>query len=162
MGWQAPYKGLPLILQTFQRVIKTFPQARLRIITADQNLVIPDAQVETINPTTDHSLVEALAGSSLLLHASSFEGFGLPPVEAMACGVPVVALQAGGVADYLVNGVNCLCCNEPSPDALAEAAVALLSNASLTAELISAGLTTVQRFALTTRRPAILEQLRLG
>ncbi len=46
--------------------------------------------------------IEALLGrASVLLSASEFEGFGLAPLEAMACGAAVVATDAGGISEVL-------------------------------------------------------------
>jgi N-acetyl-alpha-D-glucosaminyl L-malate synthase BshA len=47
-----------------------------------------------------------LARADLLLSTSEFEGFGLAPLEAMACGVPVVATKAGGIAEVVEDGVT--------------------------------------------------------
>ena len=44
----------------------------------------------------DDALVAALRGADALLYPSRYEGFGLPPLEAMACGTPVVAARATG------------------------------------------------------------------
>src|SRR5262249_7603608 len=49
---------------------------------------------------------EALRQMDVLYSASSGEGFGLVLIEAMASGVPVVALALGGVTDIIENGVN--------------------------------------------------------
>ena len=42
----------------------------------------------------------------MLLSTSEYEGFGLTLVEAMACGVPVVAMAVGGVTDIVEDGVT--------------------------------------------------------
>ncbi|MHB1534379.1 MAG: glycosyltransferase, partial [Acidimicrobiales bacterium] len=49
------------------------------------------------------------------------EPFGLVPLEAMACGTPVVATGAGGSAEFLVDGANCLLFAPGDPAALAKA-----------------------------------------
>lgn len=46
------------------------------------------------------------AGAELLLMPSLYEGFGLPCLEAMACGTPVVASHVGGQKETVVNGVT--------------------------------------------------------
>ncbi len=57
-------------------------------------------------PRNDRELVALYDSSRVLLLTSAYEGFGLPPLEAMARGVPVVAFEAGGPALYIENGVN--------------------------------------------------------
>jgi alpha-1,3-rhamnosyl/mannosyltransferase len=51
---------------------------------------VPDADLPTL-----------IAGARTLLYPSVYEGFGLPPLEAMACGVPVIASQAGAVSEVV-------------------------------------------------------------
>lgn len=49
------------------------------------------------------------------------EDFGIVPVEAMACGTPVIALRRGGAMDTVVDGVTGVFLDEQTPDALAQA-----------------------------------------
>ncbi len=46
-------------------------------------------------------IVRLLRGAACLLSTSEFEGFGMAPLEAMACGVPVVATDSGGVREVV-------------------------------------------------------------
>jgi glycosyltransferase involved in cell wall biosynthesis len=55
-----------------------------------------------------------------------YEPFGMVPLEAMACGVPVVASAVGGLVDTVVDGVTGLHVPARQPDRLAEAVAALL------------------------------------
>ena len=49
----------------------------------------------------DRDLARAYRGASVLLYPSLFEGFGLPPLEAMAHGCPVVAARAGAIPEIV-------------------------------------------------------------
>ncbi|WP_197320348.1 glycosyltransferase [Saccharomonospora sp. NB11] len=60
-----------------------------------------------------------------------YEPFGIVPLEAMACGVPVVASAVGGLTDTVVDGVTGLHVPPKRPDALAAAVRRLLSDAAL-------------------------------
>ena len=60
---------------------------------------------------THDELALAYNAAEMLIYASAYEGFGMPVLEAMACGTPVVALDktavpefAGGVASLLPDG----------------------------------------------------------
>ena len=70
---------------------------------------------------SDDELVNILNRASMMIYAPRLEPFGLAPLEAGACGVPVVAVAEGGVRETIVDGVTGLLVrNDP-----AEAAAAL-------------------------------------
>ncbi len=68
-----------------------------------------------------------------------YEPFGIVPLEAMACGVPVVVAQVGGLVDSVVNGVTGIHVPPRSPAALADALLELLKNEKRCMELALAG-----------------------
>ena len=74
--------------------------------------------------------------ANVFVYASWYEGFGLPPLEAMACGVPVVTTDCGGVLEYAIDGYNSLVTPIRDPTALAQAIQRLLSDRHLAAQLI--------------------------
>jgi len=67
------------------------------------------------------------------------EPFGLTPLEAMACGTPVVSTCLGGSAEYLRDGYNCLCVPAEDPPALARAITTLAADPARRTGLIEAG-----------------------
>jgi glycosyltransferase involved in cell wall biosynthesis len=69
-----------------------------------------------------------------LLYAPRLEPFGLAPLEANACGVPVIAIAEGGVRETVVDQVNGLLV-ENNPGAMAEAIARLSSDPSLARKL---------------------------
>jgi glycosyltransferase involved in cell wall biosynthesis len=70
------------------------------------------------------------------------EPFGLVPLEAMACGTPVVATGTGGSAEYLVDEGNALMVAPDDPAALARAVRRMASDPALRARLRRHGLVT--------------------
>ena len=64
--------------------------------------------IETIVHPTQEVLVQCYQEADLLLFTSWYEGFGMPPLEAMSCGTPVITSDCGGVSDYAVSEYNCL------------------------------------------------------
>ena len=76
------------------------------------------------------------------------EPFGLVPVEAMACGTPVVATGVGGSGEYLEDGVNCLLFTPGDSTSLASAVSRLRDDADLRRRLVARGAATARRFEL--------------
>ena len=76
------------------------------------------------------------------------EPFGLVPLEAMACGTPVVATGTGGSGEFLVDGENCLLFARDDAAALAAALRRLADDADLRAHLVEGGLETAARFTV--------------
>lgn len=68
-----------------------------------------------------------------------YEPFGIVPLEAMACGVPVVAAAVGGLRDTVVDHATGLHVPPRDPEAIASALAMLLGNPSLRSELGDAG-----------------------
>lgn len=78
---------------------------------------IPDAEV-----------VELLGRARALVYTSHLEPFGFAPLEANACGTPVVAVAEGGVRETIVDGVNGYLTDDRDPAALATALARLLDD----------------------------------
>jgi glycosyltransferase involved in cell wall biosynthesis len=74
----------------------------------------------------------------ILLFPSWYEGFGWPPLEAMACGTPVVASNAASLPEAI--GDAGLLCSPHDPDGLAQAMYALLTDEDLRLAVIERGL----------------------
>ncbi len=83
--------------------------------------------------------------SDVLVHPSLVEAFGLPPAEAMAAGIPVVASRVGGIPEIVEDGVSGLLVPPGDPRALAGAVGRLLDDDALSARLAAAGRRRVER-----------------
>jgi glycosyltransferase involved in cell wall biosynthesis len=80
---------------------------------------------------SDTELLEILDRSMALLYAPRLEPFGLAPLEANACGLPVIAVAEGGVRETIANEVNGLVVDS-NPNAMAAAINRLYSEPTLT------------------------------
>ena len=78
-----------------------------------------------------------IKASDLVVQPSHFEALGLSAIEALACGVPLVASAVGGLLDFLVDGENARLCPPQDPPALAACLGPLLSDAAARARLAS-------------------------
>ena len=80
-----------------------------------------------------------------MLCPSLYESFPLPPLEAMACGTPVVTTRIG-TEDYAFNEKNCLVVPPRQPKAIAEAILRLLKDDSMQERFRKEGLKTAKQF----------------
>ena len=85
----------------------------------------------------DHDLARIYRAASVLVYPSSFEGFGLPPLEAMAHGCPVVAARAGAIPEVV--GDAALLVESADIDALAGALSLVFANDEKVAAMKAAG-----------------------
>jgi glycosyltransferase involved in cell wall biosynthesis len=80
-------------------------------------------------------LVKLYRRAAVVVVPSRYEGFGLPAVEAMACGTPVVACAAGSLPEVMQISGGGLLVAKDSPEALAKGISELLENPELRVEL---------------------------
>jgi N-acetyl-alpha-D-glucosaminyl L-malate synthase BshA len=73
-------------------------------------------------------IVPLLSVSDLMLMPSNAESFGLAALEAMACGVPVVATAAGGFPEFIEHGTHGFLLNPGDVEAMTEKALLLLTD----------------------------------
>jgi glycosyltransferase involved in cell wall biosynthesis len=93
----------------------------------------------------DADLPAVYAGSQALAFPSEFEGFGLPVLEAMACGTPVVCSNTSSLPE--VAGDAALLVDPLDVDALTDALRRVLSDPALATELRDRGLAQAARFS---------------
>jgi Glycosyltransferase len=83
---------------------------------------------------SDNELVDALNRAAAMVYAPRLEPFGLAPLEANACGLPVVAVAEGGVRETIIDGVNGLLVQH-QPQSMAHAIQRLTDDKHLAAQL---------------------------
>lgn len=64
---------------------------------------MPDA-LEFLGVLTDDALIDQYQRAAMFVYPSRYEGFGLPVLEAMACGTPVIASRVGAIAELTESG----------------------------------------------------------
>lgn len=103
------------------------------------------ARVVRIGYVDDASRSDLLAGATALAYPSLNEGFGHPPLEAMAAGTPVVASRAGSLPEVL--GDAAVFADPFDVEELAHALAAVSRNATLRSQLAARGARRVQRYS---------------
>ena len=114
-----PYKRIDLAVTAFNRLglpLRVIGEGRDRV--ALQRLAQPNIQF--MGYLGDEAVCEQMARCQALIFPGE-EDFGLAPLEAMACGRPVIALRAGGALDTIEEGQTGLFFEEATPESLVEA-----------------------------------------
>ena len=159
-GIEAPYVLSVGTLQprkNYVRLIKAFaklPLANLQLVIAGgQGWLYEEIFVEAekhgdrvrvLGFVDDANLPALYRGAELFAFPSLYEGFGIPPLEAMACGVPVVCSNTSSLPE--VAGDAALKVDPLDTDGLTEAMVQALKDANLRREMTDKGLAQAARF----------------
>jgi len=111
IGTIEPRKDYPLLLAAFDRIAKEHPDVALVIVGGDGWGVEDFARAferstsrdRVLRPgyLSDGALDQVLRGAAALAYPSRYEGFGFPPLQAMAAGVPVVTTSAGAIPEVV-------------------------------------------------------------
>ena len=127
-----PVKRILDVVEVFARVAKALP-ARLMMIgdgpdrSAAEHLAVRLGVADRIHFLGKQDNVnELLPLADLMLMPSEMESFGLAALEAMACSVPSIATDVGGVSELIDDGLNGLLFPLGDVEAMASAAIDLL------------------------------------
>ncbi len=101
-------------------------------VTKLANELNVDLQIKS--NVTDNELISLLQNAICMIYTSNLEPFGFAPLEANACGTPVVAIQEGGIKETIVDGKNGFLCHK-NPESLAEGISKFIENPHLRLEI---------------------------
>jgi len=146
LGDSRPRKGMADFLIAAERVFASETNLVLLIATKEKTTIQTSVPYRVFIRPTDYDLVSLYSASDIFVSASWYEGFGLPPLEAMACGGAVVTTNSRGVMEFAEDGNNCLVVPPRNPEALAEAILRLLSKPDLADKFRKNGPVTASRF----------------
>jgi glycosyltransferase involved in cell wall biosynthesis len=147
VGSFASHKNIPFVIESIAMLP---PSSRVPLVwvgTGESKRWTDDLQALArrlnvdlqIHPNiSDESLIEWYNRASLLVYAPVLEPFGLGPLEANACGLPVVATAEGGMRETVKDGINGLLVT-PTRRALAEGIQRILANPDLAKQLSISG-----------------------
>ena len=150
-----PVKRVDAVVDVFDRIRRQVP-ARLLLVGDGPQLDLGIRRArelgfgDAVDPLGEQEqVVPLLSVADLFLLPSAQESFGLVALEAMACQVPVVASNVGGLPEVIKHGVTGFLHPPDDLDGMAQSAVSLLSNPERHRAVATAALTAVlQRFCV--------------
>lgn len=139
VGNVKPHKNLMLLLTAFEKIMDKVPHDLMIVgkkegfITGD-NMIMVKAQklgtrVHFTGRVTDDVLKQYFVYADALIFPSLYEGFGLPPIEAMACGCPVIVSDAASLPEVCADAA--LYCDPNNPQDIADKILRLLKDKHL-------------------------------
>jgi len=152
-------RRLPDLIASFPFVVAEAPDARLHII--GENRTFPHQDLATLIRhsglgdriglsayVSDDELARAYGRASVFVFLSEYEGFGLTPLEALACGIPVVLLDTSVARE--VCGAAALYVAPGDPHAVAAAILSLLRDSNARGAVLAAAPDVLSRYSWTT------------
>ena len=150
-----PRKNMPRLLQAFARLKHemNIPHRMVfvgglgwmyeSVFQTVEELGLSD-QVVFLGYVPDEDLAPIYNLADLFVYPSIYEGFGIPPLEAMACGTPVIASNSSSLPEAI--GDAGLLVRPTDVDAIADAIQRVLTNPSLSADLTRRGFEQAKKF----------------
>jgi glycosyltransferase involved in cell wall biosynthesis len=153
VGSIEPRKNVPRLLDAWTHVKQKYPDLRLVVTGLNKggSRVFRSVPMDKIPSgvfftgyVEDSDLPALYSGATIFVYPSLYEGFGLPPVEAMACGTPVVTSEGTSLAEVVGNAA--ILADPKDTESIADAILRVAASDSLRAEMRQAGLARAQRF----------------
>lgn len=156
VGTIEPRKNLPTLIRAFHRMRDNYKTDAVLVIAGHRGWLVEEVD-QTLEETNLGEAVRFLGGvpneelvylynaARVFAFPSRYEGFGLPPLEAMACGTPVVTANVSSLPEVV--GDAALLVNPEDVDGLAVAMWRLLSEENLRRELRAKGIKRAQIFS---------------
>jgi len=150
VGLRGPHKNLPRLIEAFGRA-RIDRRIRLVLTGHEDSGLLSVARaakcadrIVFAGLPSDEELARLYRGALALAMPSTFEGYGLPAVEAMACGTPTLVSRAGGLAEAC--GTAGLPIEPDRLESITEGIERIVDNLDLRSELVRDGLAWAAQF----------------
>jgi glycosyltransferase involved in cell wall biosynthesis len=150
VGSLQPRKNLQALLRVWHQLKDEYPHLWL-VVAGEAGVIFskikyhPDERVLFLGHVAEDDLPGLYANALLLVLPSFDEGFGLPALEAMACGTPVIVSDAGALPETVGNASLIL--NISESEGLIKAIKECLENSALRSTLIENGYQRIKNFS---------------
>ncbi len=140
VGGLKPIKGVRYLIEAFAMVAQKMPNARLLLVgdgPERQNLeamVIKEGlkeKVHFVGKIENDAIVTYMMTGDIFVLPSLSEGFGIVNLESMACGLPIIATNVGGIPEIVTDGENGFLVSPKNPAQIAEKILLLFTDDKL-------------------------------
>ena len=139
------WKGVEDGIKAFEIARGKWPNVQLVMFGEAPGKDVPE-YVEFHKRPTGSELRKIYNSCHIFLFPSHHEGFGMPPMEAMACKCAVVETNVGAIPDYTIPGETALVSPPHSPELLAESIIRLVEDKDLLNRISEAGYKHIKKF----------------
>jgi len=143
LGRLEPRKNIEALIRAFRLLKSKFHNLKLAL-TGSGGITVADPDIIFTGPVSPEERLMLYNQAEVFVYPSFFEGFGFPPLEAQACGCPVIVSSRASLPEIV--GRSGLQIDPWRIEELAGAIGAVLTNQTLRQRLIALGLKNVQRF----------------
>lgn len=160
-----PLKGAVHVRCALLRLVKRRPEWRFVLRIASGNRISPRYEndlsllgvtVVNLAGLSPAEMRDLYHSADLYVNAGMYEGFGMPSLEAMACGVPVVQADNQGLSGIAEDGTNCLLVPPGDPERMADAIEALVTDDRIRDRLVRNGIETAARYSVRSQFDAVV------
>jgi glycosyltransferase involved in cell wall biosynthesis len=156
VGTLEPRKNLLTLLRAFEHVLRSTAWRPQLVVAGGEGWLMDETfsflkeagindHLRLTGYLNDEELRALYSSCKAFIYPSLYEGFGLPPLEAMACGAPVIAARIGALQETLGDAAVLL---EPvDVDGLARAIIEILANEERRREMSSSGLKQAAKYS---------------
>lgn len=144
-----PLKGLTTFINVYHSMPPEMKKriSHVTLVSHDDLSEFDTTGMEILKPAYDEDIARVYQKSDIFISTSWWEGFGLPPLEAMACGCAVITSKSGGVNEFAIDNTNCLMYKPKSEEELLEKISILLNNNMLRRRLSQMGIMSAAGFS---------------
>ncbi len=157
VGTIEPRKGVDKLLDAFEIVVKEVPNAELilcgkigwrieRVVERINRLTQLHSNIKYLGYVDDEKLIELFREVDVCVYPSVYEGFGLPPLEAMACGCPVIVSNSSSLPEVV--GDAGILVDPYDIDGIAKAIIRVLQDDGLKKKMSLLGIERAKNFNL--------------
>lgn len=156
-------KGVAVVREALTLLSTRRPDHEFRLVNVcgspPETPLLPGAgfEYELLCGVPEERMRDRYLEADVYVNASRYEGFGLPTLEAMACGTPVIQADNHGMEGVVEDGRDCLVFPPGDPAALAQALERLLDDAPLRERLARNGRDTADGFTLANQHRMLRE-----